>query len=168
MKKKLLKFGIFGALFLLLVAVIYFQDTLSPTLKINEVSFRNGSDKDWIELYNPSLNTSNLKGLFLTDNKSKKTKFKIKDDIAVGPKEFFVIGGKKADKNKVTINVNFGLKDGETLYLIALNGIDIIDSLQLNVADGNATKTIGRFPDGSDDVFNFSTSTKGANNKITK
>lgn len=164
MKKTLLKIGIFGFLFLLLLGAIFFQNTLSPKLKINEVSFQNNNGEDWIELYNPGLNAKNLKGMYLTDDKSEKTKFQIEEDIAINSKSFLLIGGKNTDKNTVSLTISFGLKNGETLYLIDSSGVEIIDSLPLVLEDENSSKTVGRFPDGSDESFSFSTPTMGTKN----
>jgi hypothetical protein len=163
-QKTLLKIGIFSGVFLLLVMSIVFQSTLSPELKINEVSFQNNNKQDWIEIYNPGLNTKNLKGMYLTDDKAEKTKFQIEDDVAIHSKGFLVIGGKNSDKNEVALKTDFGLKNGETLYLISTSGVEIVDSFPLLLEDEDSNNTVGRFPDGEDEIFTFSTSTKGEKN----
>lgn len=164
MKKMVTKVLIFSLLSLLLGLAVWFQNRLAPGLKINEVSFQNNDGQDWIELYNPSLNAVNLKGFYLTDDKAEKTKFQIEDDIAINANGFLIIGGKNSNKEEVALKINFGLKNGETLYLISQSGVEIIDALPLVLENENSTKTVGRFPDGSDEIFSFSLSTKGAFN----
>lgn len=168
MKKKLIKIGIFGFIFILLIIATIFKNKLNPNLKINEVSFQNNNGEDWIEIYNPNLSTKNLKGMYLTDDKAEKNKFKIEKDIAINPKGFLVIGGKNADKKRVAIKTNFGFKNGETIYLINSTGGEIIDALPLILENEKSTQTVGRFPDGSDEIFTFSNSTRGTNNNKDK
>ena len=164
MSKTILKISIFIALFLLLIVAIRFQNTLSPQIKINEVSFQNNDGEDWIEIYNPSLNAKNLKGMYITDDNAEKTKFQIENDVVINPQEFLVIGGQNSDKNSVAFTIDFGVKNGETLHLVEQSGVEIIDSFSLILENENSTNTLGRFPDGRDEIFSFSVSTKGQTN----
>ncbi len=164
MKRTLIKLGFFSLTIGLLAISIIFKKNLSPGIVINEVSFQNNDGNDWIELYNPGLNTKNLRGMYLTDDDKNKTKFRIQEDIAISPKGFQVIGGNNTDKDQVTLKTNFGLKNGETIYLISENGSEIIDSFSLILENDQSQKTIGRFPDGSTEMFTFSIPTKGEKN----
>lgn len=164
MKKLLLKFIIFSVLLGMLFLSIVFQHVLSPQLKINEVSFQNNSGEDWVEIYNPGMSAKNLKGMYLTDNKEEKTKFKITEDILLNPQSFLVIGGKNTSSNNFLLKINFGLKNGETLYLIEQSGVEVIDAIALVAKDEDSVNTLGRFPDGSEELFTFSLSTQGEKN----
>jgi hypothetical protein len=151
----------------ILLFLILLKNSISMELQINEISFANNNGNDWIEIYNPSLNTRSLKGLYLTDKKEEFTKYEIKKDIIIPPNGFVVIYGKNyngADEKDV-IKTNFGIKNGETVYLLGQNQI-LLDSLTVLLENENESKevTTGRYPDGAEETFLLSTPTEGVSN----
>ena len=154
--------------FIILSIGLYFH-TNNPrgnTLRINEVSYSNDLGYDWVEIYNPSLQTKSLKGLLLTDDKKELEKYEIDKDIIIEPNGFVVIYGENYDGNSDNIiQLNFNIKNGETVYLIEKQSLTIIDSLTvLNDEDASPTESIGRFPNGSENTFVFTVSSMGASN----
>jgi len=145
----------------------YLNNPSVNTLKINEVSFKNDLGYDWIEIYNPSIHTMNLKGMYITDDKMDLKKYKIKDDIIIEPGGFVVLYGNGYENdNGNYIKFNFGIKNGETIYLIDRQSLRIIDSLTvLTDDDVSRNSSIGRFPDGSEEIFLMSESSMGEANK---
>ena len=152
---------------LVLTILTFFKHSVSSEFRINEVSFNNNNGNDWIEIYNPGLNTRSLKGMYLTDSKEDFTRYEIRKDIIISPNGFAVIYGKNysgEDENEV-LKVNFNIKNGETVYLIGRNK-KVVDSLTVLTEKNGSTAetTIGRFPNGYEDTFLMSTPTKGKTN----
>lgn len=148
-------------------AIYQFHHVPSGTLRINEISFAKNQGIDWIEIYNPTLNNLSLKGLYLSDDKKNFQRFKVKEDISVPSKGYVVIYEKEtevAPKNATTLN--FNIMNGETIYLVAKNGSDILDSMTaVSKEDMTTGTTIGRFPDGYNAFFLMSQGTPGARNQ---
>lgn len=156
-------------LFSSFVIVVYWvlNNSTPKNLKINEISFSKNDGIDWIEIYNPTINTLSLKDLYLSDNKKDFQRFKIKEDILVPNQGFVVIYGKETEAvlNNSTI-LNFNISNGETIYLVAKNGSDVIDSMTaMAQEDVSLGSTIGRFPDGYDEFFIMSAGTPKERNK---
>ncbi len=133
-----------------------------PThLTINEVSFAENSGNDWVEIYNPTLNSLSLKGYYLSDSRKNLTRFLFKDDVIVPSHGFVVLYGEKyINPSEGATVLSFGISEGETLYLVASDGVNIID--QITVLGSGAS--IGRFRDGMNEFFTFTTATPGEPN----
>ncbi len=122
---------------------------------INEIlpHSENPSVPQFIELYNHSANSVDISGCILTDDPTT-NKFVIPGGTVIGPGGFvsftqsqfgFVLNGA-----------------GETLYFIQSDGSRILDAAQFGgQADG---VSFGRWPDGANDFYAFTTNTPGTNN----
>lgn len=132
---------------------------------INEISFSNNDGEDWIEIYNPSLSSVSLKGYFISDSEKTLNRFQITDDIIIPSHGYLVLYGENATTGQESNTLSFNIKNGETIYLVAADGVTIIDRLTVIKNDNDETSTsVGRFPDGNDQVFTFTTSTPGSRN----
>jgi hypothetical protein len=135
------------------------------TLVINEVSFDNNEGSDWIELYNPSLSSVSLRGYYLSDDSGDRTKFQITDDVVVPRQGFVVFYGENTTEVTQGIQLSFNIKNGETIYLVAKDGVTLLDRLTVvNTEDDTTSTSIGSFPDGREQAFTFSVSTPGSRN----
>jgi hypothetical protein len=122
---------------------------------INEIlpHSENPAVPQFMELYNHSTNTVDVSGCILTDDPTT-NKFVIPSGTVIGPAGFvsftqsqfgFVLNGQ-----------------GETLYFIKPDGSRVLDAVQFGAqADGIS---YGRWPDGADDFYAFTTNTPGTNN----
>ena len=166
-KIKILRNFIYVFPFLIIVLYIVLHGGFPTTLKINEISFVGNQGIDWIEIYNPTMNNLSLENLYLSDNKKNFQKFRIKDPIIVPRHGFVTIYCKGADDLlEDVIKTNFNIANGETIYLIAQNGSNVIDSMTaISEQDIIEGASIGRFPDGNEDLFIMSESTPGDHNK---
>ena len=102
------------------------SQVVTDKVKINEVMSTNhyyaqlpdGNCYDWIEFYNSSDDTVNLKGCMLSDNVNFANKWKIPEDVVIPPDGYAVIylsGLNKVDEYG-NIHTNFRLSaKGETL-----------------------------------------------------
>lgn len=133
------------ALFVILFLSLSFLPVLKAQVVINEILASNSSfiydpdfneSSDWIELYNMGNTPVSLKNYGLTDNLSNLTKWKIKDDIQIGPKSYLLIW---ADGKDTGLHTSFKLSaDGEELALV-LPGLTIADSIRFVVQKVNVS-----------------------------
>lgn len=158
-RSKVLYFG------LLVIALIFVKNfSFTNNLVVNEVSFMNNDKNDWIEIYNPTLNNLSLKGYYLSDSKNEYKKFKITSDVVIQSGGFVVFYGENSDGEGEDIKLNFNISNGETVYLTSPNET-VVDSLTVIMnEDVNDIFSMGRFPDGSEDVFKFRTTTPSEEN----
>jgi hypothetical protein len=161
--KKLHIYALIAGVFAVSVMLMATLSNKYPsTITINEVSFTANSGNDWIELYNPSLNSVSLKGYYISDNAKNLTKFEFTEDVLLPRHGYLVLyGGKHNEVPEGGMRISFNIANGETLYLVAQDGSTIIDRLTVL---GESGESVGRFPDGSSDTFTFSNSTQGARN----
>lgn len=158
-----IKVGLF--IFGMATVVLYLFFNHASHLYINEVSFSSQGAGDWIEIYNPSFNTRSLKGMYLTDDLLDLMRYDITDDIVVLPQGFAIFYGEDEEVTDADdpTRLNFSIKNGETIYLIDENE-EIVDSFTVVASDAEDVQTIGRFPDGSDDIFLMTKATLGQSN----
>lgn len=101
-----------------------------------------GDYSDWIEIYNPDATAVNLSGWYLTDNASKKTKWKM-PAVTLASKTYLIVFASSKDRSDPTktLHTNFSLdKDGEFLGMYKPDGT-------------TATSDFGpKFPPQSDDI----------------
>jgi hypothetical protein len=122
---------------------------------INEVlpHSENPAVPQFIELYNHSTNSVNVSGCILTDDPTT-NKFVIPTGTVIGPAGFVSF-----------TQSQFGFTldgTGETLYFIQTNNVRVLDAVQFGAqADG---VSYGRWPDGANDFYAFTTNTPGTNN----
>ncbi len=86
-----------------------------------------GDHSDWVEIYNPNTTSISLNGYFLTDDRTKLTKWKF-PNVSLGGQTFLLVWA--SNKNRVDptkpLHTNFALsKDGEYLGLIKPDGVTI-------------------------------------------
>ncbi|MHC4477590.1 MAG: lamin tail domain-containing protein [Planctomycetota bacterium] len=114
---------------------------------------------DWIELYNASALTVDLGQMYLTDNLSSPTKWRIVPGVTIGPWGYLLIWADDDDEQGPT-HTNFKLRaTGEEIGLYDTNGVTLIDSVVFG--EQTADISYGRYPDGSDDWRFFGTSEPG-------
>ena len=122
---------------------------------INEIlpHSENPAVPQFIELYNHSTNSVDVSGCILTDDPST-NKFVIPSGTVIGPAGFVSF---TEPQFGFTLN-----GAGETLYFIKPDGSRILDAVQFGAqADG---VSYGRWPDGANDFYAFTTNTPGTNN----
>ncbi len=137
----------------------HWHETGNP-LVINEFMASNSSSvrdpqgeyDDWVELYNSGAYPINVAGMYLTDNLSAPTKWRIQGDYRgtniIPPGGYLLIWADN-DTTDAGLHANFKLSaDGEEIGLFDIDGSTLIDS----VAFGDQTTDIsyGRYPDASD------------------
>lgn len=149
------------------------QQIITNDIVINEFMADNaatipdpaGEFEDWIELYNPTSNTINLTGRYLTDKKDNLTKYKFtQPNLSLNPGAYLLIWCDEQGSQQ-GIHTNFKLsKSGEFIALVDSDGISIIDSITF----GQQTTDIsmGRLPDGANNWI-FMTPTPGATNNTS-
>ncbi len=107
----------------------------------------------FIELYNHSPNRVDISGCILTDDPAT-NKFVIPGGTVIGPAGFVSFPQSQ---------FSFAFHGaGETLYFIKPDGSRILDAVQFG-AQANGV-SYGRWPDGANDFYAFTTSTPGTNN----
>ena len=122
---------------------------------INEIlpHSENPAVPQFIELYNHSTNSVDISGCILTDDPST-NKFVIPSGTMIGPAGFISF-----TQSQFGFTLNGA---GETLYFIKPDGSRILDAVQFGgQADGIS---YGRWPDGANDFYAFTTNTPGTNN----
>ncbi len=115
-------------------AVTVAVDAVQEPPRINEIMAENdgslededGSQPDWVELYNPNTFTLGLAGARLSDNPNNSTKWTFPVGAAIPPKGYLVVFA--SDKNRAEagspLHTNFSLqKAGETISLYSPAGV---------------------------------------------
>ncbi|MCF0243784.1 MAG: CotH kinase family protein, partial [Bacteroidaceae bacterium] len=146
-------------------------------VRINEVSADNSmyvddyiKKDDWIELYNTTDKAVDVAGMYLSDNPSKPNKYQIPDDdnlmTVIEPRGHLVIWASKRDIKGSQIHVSFklGNDDNQVLLLTSADG-EWCDTLKYNEHRGD--ETVGRYPDGGNDVYKMQKPTIGKTNVLT-
>ena len=138
---------------------------------INEIQSSNGNTyqdeyekfDDWIELYNPNDTAVNIKGYYLTNESSKRTKYAINNDIIVPAKGHLVIWCD--DENDQGLNhANFTInKFGDFIGLVSPSQ-SFIDSLSFGAIYRDYS--YGRKSDGDSEWITFQIPTPNAPNEI--
>jgi len=131
---------------------LYINEVLVDNKNINTDS--TGEYDDWIELYNAGSDTINLEGLYLTDDFTKPTKWKIPviDSIPfiISPDEYKIIWCDN-EPQEGQEHVGFSLnKTGENLGLLQIVGNDTVFIDSLSFSEQLSNVSYGRFPDASD------------------
>jgi hypothetical protein len=91
-----------------------------------------GEFDDWIELYNPTSESIDLSGMFISDSAQSLRKWPFPAGTKVEPHGYLVLWADENGKAKDGLHLNFKLSSkGEELYLARSNGADItvIDSI---------------------------------------
>ena len=149
----------------------------TPALVINEVMSSNsgyfvdefGDDGDWIEIFNTGSDPVDMTGMYLSDDSTRLTKWRIPlDDDAeadiVQPGGFKVIWA-DGDTGKGANHANFKInRGGEDIVLTDVDGTTVIDHVALGQMQPD--QSTGRVPDGSGilEIQGFPGPTPGAPN----
>ncbi len=140
-------------------------------IRINEVSAGNSVNvndyykkDDWVELYNTTDKDIDLAGMYLTDKKSNPHKYVIEGANTIIPAHGFkVIWCSKREATGREIHANFKLdnEEGKMVRIEAADG-SWADSLVYCAHQG--TQSVGRYPDGCDNIYLMSRTTIHAAN----
>ena len=144
-------------------------------VRINEVSGANDSfideyakKGDWVELYNTTAQPVDVEGMFLTDNLSKPTKYQItkgdtKANTVIPAHGYLLIW---CDNKRATtdngLHANFKIADDGGLLMLTAADQSWSDVLTYDAHDSRTT--IGRYPDGSANVYAMNVATIGKSN----
>jgi regulation of enolase protein 1 (concanavalin A-like superfamily) len=132
-----------------------FRPSPLRSVVINEIlpHSENPAPPQFIELYNHSTNRVDVSGCILTDDPGT-NKFVIPAGTLIGPAGFLSF---------TQAQFGFTLNGaGETLYFIKPDGSRILDAVQFGGQPNGVS--YGRWPDGANDFYNFTTNTPGTNN----
>ena len=148
----------------------------SPVV-INEVSAGNSINvneyfkkDDWVELYNTTGEDIDLEGMYMTDNKQVPQKYQI---TAQGTKASTILPAhgykiiwcsKRQTQTELHANFKLNNEDG-CMVRIAANDGSWADSLFYCAHNGD--QTVGRYPDGSSDIYLMTTPTIRKSNTLT-
>jgi hypothetical protein len=127
-------------------------------VRINEIfPAGDSSQSPFIELYNHGPNSLDLSGSILTDDPA--------TNKYVFPANTIIQAGGFLAVDQATANVALSAAGG-TIYLKKSDGSRVEDALRINALEPGVA--VGRFPDGSDDVYRLRSSTPGASNSAIR
>ena len=145
-------------------------------IRINEVSAADGiymndyfKRKDWVELYNTTDKIIDVEGMYLSDNPEKLEKYQItKGDSQAStiiPAHGYLIIWCDKENPLSQLHANFKLdNDGDELMLTAA---DKSWTDHFTYAAHASDQTVGRFPDGGNDIYVMNVPTIAKNNIAT-
>ena len=153
-----------------LLAVACFLCPQAQNVVINEVAYTNrtliedadGDTPDWIELYNRSNVSIDLKGFFLSDDKDDLKKWEF-PSVSISANGFLLVFASGKNRNNwPDLHTSFKLGAmQENVYLSDNQGV-VSDSLLVRCSP--ADKTLGRYPDGSSIIKVFNNPSPNASN----
>ena len=102
---------------------------LSEIMAVNEraLADEDGDFPDWIELYNSGSQDESLSGWYLTDDPTRKTKWKF-PDVSIGPGRFLIVFASEKDRTTPgkPLHTSFHLEpEGEYLALVRPDGATV-------------------------------------------
>jgi len=162
---------------ILAITVICFAeqgDRADIPLVINELMASNssvipdpqGQYDDWIEIHNYGLEAIDIGGMYLTDNLSDTTKWRIpvgNPAATTIPTGGYLLIWADDDTADAGLHANFKLSaDGEEIGLFGSDGITLIDSITFS--DQIADISYGRYPDAGDYWQTFESPSPGIQN----
>ncbi len=131
----------------------------------NVIQDNAGEYDDWVEIYNPSENSINLSGMYLSDKPGNLTKWQFPEGITIGAGEFLLVWCDE-DQEQGNLHTNFSLSaNGEFIGLTSSDGVTVIDSISFGPQTTDVS--YGRFPDASSNWQFFNSPTPGTSNLIT-
>lgn len=138
----------------------------NKTLYINELRIKNkaGDEDGWLELYNSSNLPANLRGYYLSNDVTNLRKWQL-PNMTIGPGELLLIwtSTKAIEVSSKELKTDFEISSNDkSVILTKPDGTTIEDQLSLaSVPDG---MSLGRFPDGSGSLRQFSSPTRNRSN----
>ncbi len=129
----------------LVTVSLYVKKVVSDT-SIYVSELYTAGNGDWIEIYNPTSETINLNGLYLSDDELNMQRWAM-PSVEIKPGEVFTVVCKNNSEKSALkkYQTNFSLKTGETLYLSDAEG-NVISSV--SVVDMNENQSLSRGLDG--------------------
>ena len=108
----------------LIFTLFFIFSSFSQSIRFNEIVSSNssytdddGETNDWIEFYNPTDETINLKSWYLSDEKDDLKKWQF-PDIQIKSGEFLIVFASDKNKSSKFLHTNFKISSkGETLFL---------------------------------------------------
>lgn len=172
MRKKLLNILVV-ILLVLLSGPVRLLAQNAGDLRINEILVENtsnyiddfGQHSPWIEIFNTAYNAVDVGGLYLTDDLSNPTKYRIprgQQITLIPPRSYLVFWANNQPSHGIR-HLNFTLSAGKTIALFDANGRTLIDSVSIPFSMVPDI-TFGRKEDGAVPWINLLKSTPGANN----
>lgn len=149
---------------------------VSP-VRINEVSASNEmfvdnyfKKDDWVELYNTTDTDIDVNGWYISDNLSKPKKFQITnadgENTIVPAHGYLVVWASKRNATADMIHASFKLGNSDgSVVLLTNKDATLTDTLRYDVHTG--WQSIGRYPDGGNDVYCFDIPTIHKDNILT-
>jgi uncharacterized protein (TIGR03437 family) len=118
--------------------------------------------EDWVEIYNPGATAVDMSGMYLTDNTSNPTKWKIPTGTTI-PGRGYLVFIADSETSQGSRHASFSLSaDGEVVALYQTDGTTLIDSYTFGVQQTDVS--IARTSDGAAAWSIFKPSTPGASN----
>lgn len=114
------------------------------------IADQNGEYDDWIELYNNTANSINLKDYYLSDDKANPAKWQL-PDTTIAANGFLIIWADK-DIEQKGLHTNFKLSKGGEFLSFSNPNSQIIDSLTFG--EQELPKTYARIPNGTGSFAN--------------
>lgn len=146
------------------------QNTVESSVVVNELlavnktvaADQDGEFDDWIEMYNNGSVNLDLTGYYLSDSKSRLTKWKFPSGSVINSGSFLIIW---ADEDTIQNGLHASFKlssEGESLYFVTPDKL-IID--KVSYPEQSFQISYSRIPDGTGD-FIWNTPSFNASNKI--
>lgn len=123
-----------------------------------------GAFEDWFEVYNPGTTTVDMSGMYITDNLSNRTKWRVPNGVTIpaGGHLVFIADGETGQGNRHT---SWSLSaDGEAIGIYDTDGTTLIDSHTFGTQQTDIS--LGRTTDGAASWSIFQPSTPGAANAL--
>jgi uncharacterized protein (TIGR03437 family) len=122
-----------------------------------------GAYEDWFEVYNPGATDVNMSGMYITDNLSNPTKWKVPDGVMIPARGRLVFIADDNETAQGPLHTSFSLNaDGESLAIYESNGTTLIDLVTFAVQQEDVS--FGRVTDGATSWSIFKPATPGAAN----
>ena len=143
-------------------------------VRINEVSAANGifvneffNRNDWVELYNTTDADIDIQGMYLSDNLNKPKKYQIEQaegiSTVIPAHGYLVVWCDKLDPlSQLHASFKLAAEGGDVL----LTAADESWSDRISYTAMKSDETVGRYPDGSSDVFTMNVPTIAKTNII--
>ena len=147
-----------------------------PVVRINEASAANSvfvneyfKRDDWVELYNTADTAVNIAGMYLSDNPNKLTKYQFPSNnpqlTTIPPYGYKIVWCDKLE-DLTQLHASFKLAaEGGQVFLSATDDDDnLLWTDTLTYIEHGGDVSMGRYPDGADDIYLFNRPSIGKSN----